>query len=132
MIQTKTPQNYVQGTTVKTGIVYAVVKNVMFQLLDDNMVCYLEMGVIQNVFDPNTESEEQVYVSLGVDTLTFTDVQMKALIDATGTYFNSNQSNLLVADMNVYSDTIILNDIAVNPDKYFGIELANWEVSPNP
>ena len=131
MIQTTTPQNYVQGTTVKQGIVYALVRNVMFQLTDNNMVCYLEMGVIVNQLDPNGEPE-QVYQKLGTDTLPFTDEQMKALIDATGTYFNSNQSNLLIADMNVYSDTIILNDIAVNPDKYFGITINNWEVSPNP
>jgi hypothetical protein len=130
MVQTITPQNYVQGTTQKQGIVYADTTNVMFLLNDNTMVVYLEIGVIEQLIDPITEQEITSYTKLSVDTIAFTDEQMKALIDVTGTFFNSDDSNLLIAGMNAYSDTIILNDITANPNKYFGITIANWEASP--
>ena len=130
MVKTINLQPYVDGTVAKNGIIYSDVNFVNFLLPDSMITAYREIGVIEDYEDPITFEMSVRYRKLSVEPIVFTDQSMKVLLDATGGYFNSNQSNLLVAGMKSYSDLIILNDITNKPENYFGITIDKWEQVP--
>lgn len=129
MIKTIVEETYFEGSEAKTGILYSTVKQVNFLIPDGMIVAYNEIGVIETVNDPDV-GITTVYRVMDNRPLKFTDQEMKDLIDATGGVFNAvTDPNLLVSEMGMFIDDIIINDITVNPHKYFNITIDKWEIA---
>lgn len=129
MIQTKQAENYIQGTQQKQGVLYVNTDLVSFLLNSNGIVVYLNIGVVntETIEDPSTEVT--TLVTLDTKVLSYSEDEMKALIEATGQDFNVPVTNLLISEMNKFSDQIVLNDISENPQDYFGLTSDKWEIS---
>ena len=123
MIKTKIEETYFEGTEAKSGILYSTVKQVNFLTSDNMILLYNELGVIEEVADPNVGTT-YIYRALDNRALKYTENEIKTLIESTGKNFNSN---LLVTEMNSFINDIIINDITNNPNKYFNISIDKWE-----
>lgn len=126
MVETISQETYYEGTEQKSGILYSDVKQVNFLPLDNGIIVYNEIGVKETIVD-DIIGEQVIYRPLDNRAIKYTDEEMKSLLDATGDFFNSNDSNLLLAEMLKFSDTIIMDDITNNPGNYFGISVDKWQ-----
>lgn len=127
MVKTITEETYFQGSEAKSGILYSTVNQVNFLTEDGMIVVYNEIGVIEEVDDPEIGPTTE-YNIMDNRPLKYTDQEMKDLLDSTGQLFNSGSpANLLISEMNQFINTIIINDITVNPNKYFNITVDKWE-----
>lgn len=127
MIQTKIAENYVEGTEQKSGILYVDTNMTSFLNKSNGIVVYLNIGVIltETLTEPDVEVTK--HHVLNTKTLNYTQEDLKTMIEATGQDFNSPITNLLIDEINRFSDKIILDDITANPQNYFGLTADKWE-----
>jgi len=127
MIKTITTENYVKGTEQKNGFLYVDTNQTTFLNLDNVIVVYLNIGEIITEFDELLQQEIERYSVLSTRILKYTQEEMKILIEATGKNFNDPITNLLIDETNIFSNSIILDDITKNSQNYFGINVIKWE-----
>jgi hypothetical protein len=128
MIKTITTENYVKGTEQKNGLLYIDTNQTTFLNLDNSILVYLTIGEILTEFDFDLNEDVTIYNALDTRVLTYTQEEMKVLIEATGGNFNDPITNLLLDEINRFSNSIILDDITNNPQNYFGLVVAKWEI----
>lgn len=127
MIQTITDQNYTKGTEQKTGKLYVDINQCNFLNLDNSIVVYFNIGEILVEHDEILFEDITTYPILETKPITYTQEEMKVLIESTGKNFNDPVTNLLIDQINVFSNDIILEDITLNPQNYFGLTVDKWE-----
>ena len=128
MIKTIANENYVKGTEQKNGFLYVDTNQTSFLNLDNSIVIYLNIGEIVEEFDLDLQENITKYPLLNTRVLKYTQQELKSLIEATGENFNAPITNLLINEINRFSDKIILSDITLNPQNYFGITVEKWVV----
>ena len=126
MIKTITTENYVKGTEQKNGLLYVDTNQTSFLNLDNAIVVYLNIGEIVEEFDLDLQENVTKYPLLNTRVLKYTQQEMQTLIQETGENFNDPITNLLINEINRFSDKIILADITLNPQNYFGITVEKW------
>ena len=126
MIKTITTENYVKGTEQKNGLLYVDTNQTSFLNLDNSIVVYLNIGEIVEEFDFDLQENVTKYPLLNTRVLKYTQQEMQTLIQETGQNFNDPITNLLINEINRFSDKIILADITLNPQNYFGITVEKW------
>ena len=126
MIKTITTENYVKGTEQKNGLLYVDTNQTSFLNLDNAIVVYLNIGEIVEEFDFDLQENVTKYPLLNSRVLKYTQQEMQTLIQGTGENFNDPITNLLINEINRFSDKIILADITLNPQNYFGITVEKW------
>jgi hypothetical protein len=126
MIKTITTENYVKGTEQKNGLLYVDTNQTSFLNLDNAIVVYLNIGEIVEEFDLDLQENVTKYPLLNTRVLKYTQQEMQILIQETGENFNDPITNLLINEINRFSDKIILADITLNPQNYFGITVEKW------
>lgn len=127
MVKTITNENYVKGSEQMNGILFNELTQVNFLPLDLVAVCYVVLGEVVNVLDPDTNEEQEINRPLITRKITYTQDELKTLIEETGRNFNADGTNLLMDEINNYADDIIINDITANPNMYYGLEASKWE-----
>lgn len=125
MIKTINEEIFYQGSEQKTGTIYSEVKSIAFQVVDNVAVIYNELGFIETIEDVELGNYEKKNV-LSTKVLKYTDEELKSLIEGVGRDFNSPVTNLVIQEMNTFSDDIILKDITDNPTQYFGLTSDKW------
>jgi hypothetical protein len=126
MIQTITAQNYTKGTENKNGILFVDVNLLNFLNKDGRIVIYFTIGEVIETFDDTLQENVTSYPALSARTISYSDAEIKALIEATGRDFNSPVTNLLIAEIDSFVNDIILDDISNNPNNYFGLTSDKW------
>jgi hypothetical protein len=126
MIKTITTENYVKGTEQKNGLLYVDTNQTSFLNLDNAIVVYFNIGEIVEEFDLDLQENVTKYPLLNTRVLKYTQQEMQTLIQETGQNFNDPITNLLINEINRFSDKIILADITLNPQNYFGITVEKW------
>jgi len=127
MVQTITDENYTKGTEQKTGVLFVDVDLVSFLNRDGNIVVYLKIGEVVDVFDEVLQDTITTYPLLDARTITYSQDEIKTLIEATARDFNDPVTNLLLDEINTFVEDIILSDITANASKYFGLTVDKWQ-----
>lgn len=127
MIQTKIAENYFEGTEQKSGILFVDTDLTSFLNKSNVIVVYLHVGVIETIVDVDPPLEYENKKILNTRVIKFTQDELKTKIVATGSDFNSPITNLMIDEINKFSDKIILDDITENPLNYFGLSVDKWE-----
>ena len=126
MITTINSEDYTKGTEQKNGFLYCEVNLVNFLNKDGRIVVTNIIGEKVTLFDELLKEEVESYIPLTVKRLSYSEEEIKLLIEGTGKDFNSPVTNLLISEINLFVDDIILKDIEVNPSNYFGITVDKW------
>ena len=126
MVQTIVKENYVQGTEQKNGTIFVETNLTSFLNGSNGIVVYLNIGVIEDVVSLDPPIEYTVKKPLNTRVINFSQEEIKTLIEETGQDFNSPITNLLITELNRFSDKIILDDITQNPQNYFGLSIDKW------
>ncbi len=127
MVKTITDENYIKGTEQKTGLLFVDVDLVSFLNRDGTTVVYYKIGEIVEIFDEVIQENITTYPLLEARTISYTQDEIKALIEGTGRDFNSPVTNLLIDEINEFIEDIILVDITNNPAQYFGLTVDKWQ-----
>ena len=59
----------------------------------------------------------------------YTDQEMKELLDGASIIYNSNDSNLMTAEMNKATDAILLDLVSKDSSLFFGVSVENWQTA---
>jgi hypothetical protein len=119
MIETINEETYYEGTQQKTGVIYSEVTLVSFMNKDG--------VIVKETIEDEELGTLTINRALNTNVLKYTDQELKALIDGTGNTFNSEGTNLLLAEINSYVNDIILKDITDNPGNYYGLTVEKWQ-----
>jgi hypothetical protein len=127
MIQTKIAENYTKGTTQESGVLYVDTNLTSFLNGSNGIVVYLNIGVVEEVSEIEPIIEFTQFNILSTRVLKYTQEEMKILIEESGQNFNEPITNLMIDEINKFSDLLILDDITSNSQNYFGLDVSKWE-----
>ena len=127
MIQTKKAETYVKGTEQKTGVIWVDIDLVSFLNREDKIIVYFKIGEKVTTFVDEINEKITSYPILESKNISYSQAEIKTLIEAISSDFTSRANNLLIDEVNNYVEAIILNDIKENPAKYYGLNADLWE-----
>ena len=91
------------------------------------IVIYLEKGYLSTLTDEATNEEITKYNVLANMPLSYTQDEIKALLDGSEIIFNASGDNLLIDEMDAAGLQIIKDLITADSSQFFGVDLSEWK-----